>query len=82
MMSNLHFLVKGVQQSRELAGWGADWVEASGPLVSWRTGAVAACGRASRDGHGRVAVWQVLCWPGHADMPAMAGGELAIPCIA
>ena len=34
LMNNLQFLVKGVQQSRELGGWGADWVEASGPLVS------------------------------------------------
>ena len=57
-MNNLHFLVKGVQQSRELGGWGADWVESSGPLVSWRTWAVAS-GHASCDGHGSVAVWQI-----------------------
>ena len=34
-LNNLHFLVRGVQHSRELGGLGADWVEASSPLVRW-----------------------------------------------
>ena len=33
LMNNVHFLVRGVQNSRELGGLGADWVEASSSLV-------------------------------------------------
>ena len=34
LLNNISYLVRGVQQSKELGGLGADWVEASSPLAS------------------------------------------------
>ena len=37
LMNNISYLVRGVQQSKELGGIGADWAEATTPLVSAHT---------------------------------------------